>query len=106
MAIKNRFLSGLPSHIWEVYINGSLADRQELAFNNATKAAGQSETYEYTPFDNEFDGHFWNLKYGSAYLSYFIWVNWSGTKTVVDPPDAPYEVILVSDTEFYIRGPS
>lgn len=95
-----------PTNVWRAYIDGALKREVSLPISYAENYVAQSES---TNTVNEFDGHFWNLKWGGLSAPpypggprYFRWFPWYTTQWHEDPP---YDVIPVSDTEFYTEGP-
>jgi hypothetical protein len=95
-----------PTNVWRAYIDGVLKEEMSLNITYADNYIAQSES---TNTVNEFDGHFWNLKWGGLSAPpypggprYFIWLPWYSTQWY---DDYPYDVIPSSDTEFNTEGP-
>ncbi len=95
-----------PTKVWRAYIDGIVKREYTMSFSYASKYVAQSES---TYNQNTFNGHFWNLKWGGLTAPpypggprYFRWFPWYTTQWHEDPP---YDVIPVSDTEFYTEGP-
>lgn len=101
--IKNSFASGLPTHIWEAYIDDGTDLYKTINFYQATQIIAQSEVADvFGIFTSTLNGYHWNLQYGSAYMSYFIWVNWTGTAWSAE---SPYYFIGHNNTWYKSGGP-
>jgi len=106
LQVMNVVEGGAPTKIWKAYINNIVKRECTMTFSWANKYGAQSES---TYNQNTFNGHFWNLKWGGLHSPpfpggprYFCWLPWYSPQWHEDPP---YDVIPVSDTEFYTRGP-
>jgi len=101
--VKNQFASGLPTKVWLAYIDSDLKRAVTLLYEWGTYVLAESESK--VSNQNQFGGHFWNLQWGGAFGSYFVWYDWSGTIFFwIDP----YYVVWPppSETELYTGGPT
>lgn len=100
--VKNQFASGLPTKVWLAYIDSDLKRAVTLLYEWGTYVIAESESK--VSNQNQFGGHFWNLQWGGAFMSYFVWYDWSGTGFFWNHP---YYVVWPppSETEFYTGGP-
>jgi len=106
LQVRNVVEGYAPTDVWRAYIDGVLKRERTMTFSWANVYIAQSES---TYNQNTFDGHFWNLEWGGLTAPpypggprYFRWFPWYTTQWHEDPP---YDVIPVSDTEFYTEGP-
>lgn len=85
--IKNQFASGLPTYVWRAYIDDGTEQYKTMVFNQAPRCGAQSEVGDLDQiFTSTLNGYHWELKYGSAYMSYFVWYDWTGTTWFSESP--------------------
>jgi hypothetical protein len=101
--VMDSFLSGLPSYVWRAYIDDGTENYRTMSFNQATYCVAQSEVGDLDQmFTSTLNGYHWNLQYGSSYMSYFTWYNWTGT---VWGNESPYHFNGHDTTWFKSGGP-
>lgn len=95
-------IAAFGSEVWKAYFKGKY--KKSITFPGwqwATKVRSMSEVY--LDDRNTLKGYHQKLKWGGAYMSYFVWYDWS------DPTwraDYPYYFREKDDTWFKSGGPS
>jgi len=85
--VQDKFVSGLPTYVWRAYIDDGTEQYKTMVFNQAQECIAQSEVGDIDQiFTSTLNGYHWELKYGSASGSYFVWYNWTGTTWLSESP--------------------